>query len=81
MFPNLDEMSDVVVQPYNSLLTLKRLTQNADCVVSSSLLLSLCLALWPTVNKSVDYKRVVHVAFDLEKSQHFDQILRITFNS
>lgn len=34
MFPNQDEMSDVVVQPYNSLLTLKRLTQNADCVVS-----------------------------------------------
>uniref|UniRef100_A0A673G5C5 Tubulin gamma-1 chain-like n=1 Tax=Sinocyclocheilus rhinocerous TaxID=307959 RepID=A0A673G5C5_9TELE len=30
---HLDEMSDVVVQPYNSLLTLKRLTQNADCVV------------------------------------------------
>ena len=26
-------MSDVVVQPYNTLLTLKRLTQNADCVV------------------------------------------------
>lgn len=25
--------SDVVVQPYNSLLTLKRLTQSADCVV------------------------------------------------
>lgn len=35
VFPNQDEMSDVVVQPYNSLLTLKRLTQNADCVVSS----------------------------------------------
>lgn len=33
VFPNLDEMSDVVVQPYNSILTLKRLTQNADCVV------------------------------------------------
>ncbi|KAG8512919.1 Tubulin gamma-1 chain [Galemys pyrenaicus] len=33
VFPNQDEMSDVVVQPYNSLLTLKRLTQNADCVV------------------------------------------------
>ncbi|CAC5389692.1 tubulin gamma-1 chain isoform X1 [Mytilus californianus] len=33
VFPNLDEISDVVVQPYNSLLTLKRLTQNADCVV------------------------------------------------
>uniref|UniRef100_A0A8C7XAX9 Tubulin gamma chain n=1 Tax=Oryzias sinensis TaxID=183150 RepID=A0A8C7XAX9_9TELE len=31
VFPNQDEMSDVVVQPYNSLLTLKRLTQNADC--------------------------------------------------
>lgn len=25
--------SDVVVQPYNSVLTLKRLTLNADCVV------------------------------------------------
>ncbi|XP_068923740.1 tubulin gamma-1 chain-like isoform X4 [Petaurus breviceps papuanus] len=35
VFPNQDEMSDVVVQPYNSLLTLKRLTQNADCVVAS----------------------------------------------
>ncbi|XP_052813009.1 tubulin gamma-1 chain [Mya arenaria] len=33
VFPNLEEMSDVVVQPYNSILTLKRLTQNADCVV------------------------------------------------
>uniref|UniRef100_G1DG02 Tubulin gamma chain n=1 Tax=Capra hircus TaxID=9925 RepID=G1DG02_CAPHI len=33
VFPNQVEMSDVVVQPYNSLLTLKRLTQNADCVV------------------------------------------------
>jgi hypothetical protein len=28
-----DETSDVVVQPYNSLLTLKRLTLNADAVV------------------------------------------------
>lgn len=26
-------LSDVVVQPYNSLLTLRRLTQSADCVV------------------------------------------------
>ena len=34
VFPNQEEISDVVVQPYNSLLTLKRLTQNADCVVS-----------------------------------------------
>ncbi|CAH8830236.1 unnamed protein product [Trichobilharzia szidati] len=33
VFPNLEETSDVVVQPYNSLLTLKRLTLNADCVV------------------------------------------------
>ncbi|KAG0727826.1 Tubulin gamma-1 chain [Chionoecetes opilio] len=33
VFPNQDEISDVVVQPYNSLLTLKRLTQSADCVV------------------------------------------------
>jgi tubulin gamma len=33
IFPNQNELSDVVVQPYNSLLTLKRLTNNADCVV------------------------------------------------
>ncbi len=34
VFPNqMDDGSDVVVQPYNSLLTLKRLTLNADCVV------------------------------------------------
>ncbi|GAU37103.1 hypothetical protein TSUD_278900 [Trifolium subterraneum] len=33
VFPNQMETSDVAVQPYNSLLTLKRLTLNADCVV------------------------------------------------
>lgn len=33
VFPNHQETSDIVVQPYNSLLTLKRLTLNADCVV------------------------------------------------
>lgn len=33
VFPNQDEISDVVVQPYNSLLTLKRLINCADCVV------------------------------------------------
>ncbi len=35
VFPIIDNelASDVVVQPYNSILTLKRLTQNADCVV------------------------------------------------
>ncbi|KAJ3190056.1 gamma-tubulin [Gaertneriomyces sp. JEL0708] len=33
VFPNSQETSDVVVQPYNSLLSLKRLTQNADSVV------------------------------------------------
>jgi len=34
VFPNWEQdQSDVVVQPYNSLLTLKRLTLNADCVV------------------------------------------------
>ena len=34
MFPNADnEMSDVVVQPYNSVLTLKRLALDADAVV------------------------------------------------
>ncbi|CAG9463460.1 unnamed protein product [Pedinophyceae sp. YPF-701] len=33
VFPNQNETSDVVVQPYNSLLTLKRLTLNCDAVV------------------------------------------------
>ncbi|XP_016971203.1 tubulin gamma-2 chain [Drosophila rhopaloa] len=33
VFPNQDEISDVVVQPYNSILTLKRLTKCADSVV------------------------------------------------
>ncbi|KAI1289926.1 Tubulin gamma-2 chain [Halotydeus destructor] len=33
VFPNQEEISDVVVQPYNSLLTLKRLALNSDCVV------------------------------------------------
>ena len=33
MFPNQQESSDVVVQPYNSILTLKRLTLHADAVV------------------------------------------------
>jgi len=34
VFPMLSaETSDVVVQPYNSMLTLKRLTLNADCVM------------------------------------------------
>jgi tubulin gamma len=33
VFPLLTETSDVVVQPYNSILTLKRLTNCADCVV------------------------------------------------
>mmetsp|Transcript_29837 Transcript_29837/g.58439 ORF Transcript_29837/g.58439 Transcript_29837/m.58439 type:complete len:452 (-) Transcript_29837:143-1498(-) len=33
VFPNQQETSDTVVQPYNSMLTLKRLILNADCVV------------------------------------------------
>ncbi|KAI9293399.1 tubulin gamma chain [Neoconidiobolus thromboides FSU 785] len=33
VFPNNEKSSDVVVGPYNSLLSLKRLTQNADSVV------------------------------------------------
>ncbi|OAJ41193.1 tubulin gamma chain [Batrachochytrium dendrobatidis JEL423] len=35
VFPNNAETSDVVVQPYNSMLSLKRLTNNADSVVST----------------------------------------------
>jgi tubulin gamma len=32
VFPNSEEISDVVVQPYNSILSMRRLTENADCV-------------------------------------------------
>lgn len=31
--PNTEESSDVVVQPYNSVLTLKRLNEFSDCAV------------------------------------------------
>ena len=33
VFPDTQSVGDVVVQPYNSMLTLKRLAQNADSVV------------------------------------------------
>lgn len=33
VFPSWEDSSDIVVQPYNSLLTMKRLTLNADAVV------------------------------------------------
>ena len=36
--------SDVVVQPYNTILTLKRLTQNADCVVRGGVFVCFCLS-------------------------------------
>ena len=36
VFPASEDTSDIVVQPYNSVLTLKRLTLHADCVVSTS---------------------------------------------
>jgi len=33
VFPVNKDSSDIVVQPYNSLLTMRRLTEKADCVV------------------------------------------------
>lgn len=33
--PNTEESSDVVVQPYNSILTLKRLNEFSDCAVKT----------------------------------------------
>jgi tubulin gamma len=35
VFPNTQDGDDIVVQPYNSLLSMRRLTQNADSVVSN----------------------------------------------
>lgn len=37
VFPDTLNAGEVVVQPYNSLLALRRLTQNADSVVCSSI--------------------------------------------
>jgi len=42
VFPNQLVTSDVIVQPYNSLLTLKRLTLNADCVVGVVCVMFVC---------------------------------------
>jgi len=39
VFPNTQD-GDIVVQPYNSLLSMRRLTQNADSVVSCPVLLA-----------------------------------------
>ena len=33
VFPDTQSVGDVVVQPYNSLLSMRRLTENADSVV------------------------------------------------
>lgn len=33
VFPNTEEVSDVVVQPYNSVLSMRRLTEHADCTI------------------------------------------------
>jgi tubulin gamma len=40
VFPDTQNFSDVVVHPYNSLLAMRRLVQNADSVVSITLFLS-----------------------------------------
>ena len=37
VFPDTQNASDVVVHPYNSLLSMRRLTQNTDAVVSISI--------------------------------------------
>lgn len=36
VFPDTQSGGDVVVNPYNSLLTMRRLTQNADSVVGKT---------------------------------------------
>ena len=36
VFPDTQNASDVVVHPYNSLLSMRRLTQNTDAVVGGS---------------------------------------------
>jgi tubulin gamma len=41
VFPNMQE-SEIVVQPYNSLLSMRRLTQNADSVVRRYRVLTSC---------------------------------------
>lgn len=57
VFPNNEEVSDVVVQPYNSILTLKRLTLNADCVVIQSLMFFKYLSLKWCIRSSLITQR------------------------
>ena len=42
VFPDTQNVGDVVVQPYNSLLAMRRLTQNADSVVCVCLTKTRC---------------------------------------
>jgi len=42
VFPDMQE-GDIVVQPYNSLLSMRRLTQNADSVVSKRCAVHICI--------------------------------------
>jgi tubulin gamma len=61
VFPNQGETSDVVVQPYNSILTLKRLTLNADCVVRRKpyLCVSVCFCFSPSLFCLVDIRLTI----------------------
>lgn len=80
VFPNQEETSDVVVQPYNSILTLKRLTLNADCVVvldNTSLnrchnekcdLCSIWAVIYSLVRIAVDRLRLANPSFEVVNS-------------
>ena len=55
VFPNWDQsQSDVVVQPYNSILSLKRLTKNADAVVVHTALNHIAVDRLHIYNPTVD---------------------------
>jgi len=43
VFPDTQSVGDVVVQPYNSILAMRRLTENADSVVCFANNIHVCL--------------------------------------
>ena len=52
MMTNNVGVSDVVVQPYNSLLTLKRLTKSADCVVVLGK---------NGITRNIEHRQIIHI--------------------
>lgn len=84
VFPNQDEISDVVVQPYNSLLTLRRLTSCADCVVvlDNTALNRIATDRLHLQVRDDDYKakEFINLSFPAESKFYTDQYSGVDYN-